>query len=207
MASADLPAYEAEAAAEQVLYAGLCDALGYSANRAPFRALAARLPLRAAGALVGRAARRRPPGAARSRAAGRCRAATRRSARLARDLDWESAAQAEELERQWRRCARCSATAGGCRPRRRGWRFAGVRPPNAPARRVAALAHLLTWLLPGGLLAELRWPTPRGRPTRPRLRARWQARLRVAAPGGFWAEHSDFGAACPGGRRRPRGST
>src|SRR5206468_8406 len=46
LASEGLPPPLAEDAADQVLYAGLCDALGYSANRAPFAALAARLPLR-----------------------------------------------------------------------------------------------------------------------------------------------------------------
>jgi hypothetical protein len=75
------------------------------------------------------------------------------------------------------------------------WQFAGVRPPNAPARRVAALAHLLTWLLPGGLLAGFQADLAGADPAT--ARARWQARLRVAAPGGFWAEHSDFGARLP----------
>jgi hypothetical protein len=195
VATTDRPAYEAEAAADQVLYAGLCDALGYSANRAPFRALAALLPL---GLLAVAAADR--PAADRQAvleavllgAAGLLPA----QRRLTRDLDWESAAQAEELERQWR-ALRPQVGHGTADPPALGWRFAGVRPPNAPARRVAALAHLLTWLLPQGLVAAF-VADAEAAPDPAALRTRWQARLRVAAPGGFWAEHSDFGVRLPG---------
>ena len=198
VAAADRPPYEREAAADQVLYAGLCDALGYSANRAPFRALAARLPLGVLGALAAdrpAADRQALLEAALLGAAGLLPA----QRHLARDLDWESAAQAEELERQWRTVRPHLGSAADPTPL--PWHFAGVRPPNAPARRVAALAHLLTWLLPQGLTASF-VADAAGTPDPAALRSRWQARLRVAAPGGFWAEHSDFGARLPG---RPGG--
>jgi hypothetical protein len=196
VATADLPPYEAEAAADQILYAGLCDALGYSANRAPFRALAARLPLRLLHALAAdrpAADRQATLEAALLGAAGLLPG----QRQAARDLDWESAAQAEELERQWRALRPQIAGSGAADPVPLGWQFAGVRPPNAPARRVAALAYLLTWLLPQGVTTSF-VADAAAAPDPATLRARWQARLRVAAPGGFWAEHSDFGTRLPG---------
>ena len=203
VATAGLPPYAVEEAAEQVLYAGLCDALGYSANRAPFVALAGRLPLR----LLATLAADRPAAdrqalleAALLGAAGLLPS----QRRAPRDLDWESAAQAEELERQWAMLRPLVAQAGGgLNGAVPAWQFAGVRPPNAPARRVAALAHLLTWLLPGGLLASFQADMRAADPAT--VRARWQARLRVAAPGGFWAEHSDFGARLPRSTRAASG--
>ncbi len=195
VALADLPTYEAEAAADQILYAGLCDALGYSANRAPFQALAARVPVRLLAALVAdrpAADRQAMLEAALLGAAGLLPGQRQRD----RDLDWESAAQADELARQWR-SVQPAITPGAPDHDPLPWRFAGVRPPNAPARRVAALAHLLTWLLPQGMTASF-VADASAAPDPATVRTRWQARLRVAAPGGFWAEHSDFGGRLPG---------
>ncbi|HUS17780.1 MAG TPA: DUF2851 family protein, partial [Chloroflexia bacterium] len=185
-----VPHHDRESAAEEVLYAGLCDALGYSANRAPFRALAARMPLALLRVLGGdrpAADRTALLEAALLGAAGLL--PTQRQ--LARTLDWESAAQAEELEGQWAalRPLLSHVLAGDAPP---AWKFAGVRPPNAPARRVAALAHLLSWMLPGGLLAGFLADRPAALAPADQG-ARWLRRLQLAAPGGFWSEHSDFG--------------
>jgi hypothetical protein len=187
-----VPAHGREAAAEQALYAGLCDGLGYQANRAPFVALAARLPLALLRVLTaGRptADRTAVLEAALLGAAGLL--PSQRGA--ARDLDWQSAAQAEELERQWTALRPLLGHVLEDRATPARWRFAGVRPPNAPARRVAALAHLLGWMLPGGLLAGFLADAATDQPP-PALAGRWLSRLQVAAPHSFWAEHSDFGA-------------
>ena len=187
----DLPAHEQEAAAEQLLYAGLCDGLGYSANRAPFVALAARLPLRLLRLLVP-AERPAADRTALLEAALLGAAGLLPSQRLIRkELDWQSAGQAEEGERGWtalRPLLGHLLAETGAAP---VWHF-GVRPPNAPARRVAALAHLLTWLLPGGLLAGFLADAGSAQPPAA-LAARWLARLQVAAPHAFWGEYSDFG--------------
>ena len=64
---------------------------------------------------------------------------------------------------------------------------------------MAALAHLLTWLLPGGVLRPFAADAAEAAPVAT-VRARWAGRVRVAAPGGFWAAHSDFGSRLAGGR-------
>src|SRR5579859_789045 len=92
-----LPAHEQEAAAEQVLYSGLGDGLGYQANRAPFVALAARLPLHLLRLVAGDrpAADRTAVLEALLLGAAGLLPSQRRTTKA---LDWQSAAQAEELE-------------------------------------------------------------------------------------------------------------
>ncbi len=192
VALGEVPAHEQEDAAAQVLYAALADALGYSANRAPFTALAARLPV----ALLRILAADRPLAdrtavleAALLGGAGLLPSQRARE----RALDWQSAAQGEELELQWAALRPLlghllAGTAAGP-----PWQFAGGRPANAPPRRVAALAHLLAPLLPGGLLTP--WVAEAHAPAAPAEQAaRWLARLRVVGQGAFWRAYSDFGA-------------
>lgn len=134
-------AARAEAAGEhqgaaQALYADLLDGLGYSQNRAPFRELAARLPL----ALLDDHTGRRPPAHARLRlaalllgAAGflpwREPAGLRLTAAVVAGLeaDWE------RLGGAWRAPAFLPLT----------WDLARLRPANHPARRLLGLATLL----------------------------------------------------------------
>ncbi len=195
-----LPAHEQEPAAEQLLYTGLCDGLGYSANRAPFVALAARLPLPLLRLLVpaDRPAADRTAllEAALLGAAGLLPS----QRRISKTLDWQSAAQAEECERGWtalRPLLGHLLADTGAAPT---WQFGGVRPANAPARRVAALAHLLTWLLPGGPAAGFLTDAAGDAPPAA-LATRWLERLQVAAPHSFWGEYSDFGTALGGAAR------
>ena len=190
---AGVPVYAQEAAADQVLYAGLCDGLGYQANRAPFGALAARLPLDLLRIVAGerRAADRTAVLEALLLGGAGLLPSQRRTGRA---LDWQSAAQADELELQWLALQPLLRHVLAAGPPGPAWQFAGVRPANAPARRVAALAHLLSWMLPGGVLAGFVSEAAAATPPEA-LAARWLARLQVAAPGSFWAAHSDFGAA------------
>jgi hypothetical protein len=187
-----LPAHEHEAAAEQILYAGLCDGLGYSANRAPFGGLAVRLPLRLLHLIAGdRPTADRTVVLEAVLLGGAGLLPSQR--KLNKTLDWQSAAQADELERQWAALRPLLGHVLSDGTASLGWKFAGVRPANAPTRRVAALAHLLSWLLPGGLLPGFLAATARD-PAPADLAARWLARLHVAAGGSFWSEYSDFGA-------------
>jgi len=116
-------------------------------------------------------------------------------------LDWQSEAQAEELERQWDALrpllGHLLAESGGAP----AWKWAGVRPANSPARRVAALAHLLTWLLPGGLLTGFLADAGSGQAPAA-LASLWSARLEVASPRSFWGEYSDFGSKLGGSTGR-----
>jgi hypothetical protein len=186
------PRYEWDEAAEQVLYAGLCDGLGYQQNRAPFTALAGRLPLRLLRIIAGDRPAADRTAVLEALLLGGAGLLTSQRKR-ARDLDWQSAAQADELELQWAALRPLLGHVLDTAPAP-AWQFAGVRPANAPARRVAALAHLLSWLLPGGLLAGF-LADARTAVAPAAQAARWLARLHVAAPGSFWREHSDFGAA------------
>ena len=114
---------------EQVLYAGVMEALGYSENRAPFAELAWRLP------------------AALLRSAALAFPAEHRPA-LLRDL-LASASGLEAPSQVW-------LSLGGTPPMgRNAWRLAGVRPSNHPVRRMGAAAVLLAAAVPRGLAPTL----------------------------------------------------
>jgi len=130
------------AGAGQVLYKGICRALGYARNKSPFEALADRLPLRvlsalAAGSLPGKQALLLG-------AAGLLPSQRRVVGEQVCD------AQMAELESLWKRL--CGNIPAGKDP---DWNLAFVRPVNHPARRIAALSCLLQRYGQSGLLKGL----------------------------------------------------
>jgi hypothetical protein len=157
----------------QALWAGLCDALGYASNRAPFRALADRVRAEEASGLA------RLPDATELQAVlfGEAGLLPHQRGRLA--LDDASA----RLERTWKATRRC----GPSPPL--GWRWIGVRPTNQPVRRVAAAALLAR--APGAPLAEQIFATLATSPL-PHV-ARELAALTAQVSDPYWNAHQDFG--------------
>lgn len=131
--------------AEDLLYRGVLEALGYSRNRKPFLELARRLPWRTVRDVV----RTIPP-------ASRELATHRLLLRVA-GLSGETPVAAEEacfpLYDRWPGYVALMEPSAWC--------FAGVRPVNQPRRRMAGAAALLSRYLDTGLLAGL-LPLARG---------------------------------------------
>lgn len=128
----------AEEDAEEVLYRGILEALGYSQNREPFRLLARALPWRQLRACI----RGHPP---------QERVLTAEIILLGRagllgPLAGEPGALPSWLAH--RNAVESPALS---------WRLAGIRPENHPARRLAGAARLLVRYLGTGLLAGLLW--------------------------------------------------
>jgi Protein of unknown function (DUF2851) len=157
----------------QALWAGLFEALGYSANVVPFRRLANRVPL-----LEARSAAEEGPQALLALLLGEAGLLPHQRGRFAFDE------QAQDLERWWWAADRYGPTSP------LGWRAVGVRPGNAPVRRVVAAATLLSTDREAplhqrvlGALAEL-----------PPERAPAALRTLVLCPGdAYWHAHADFG--------------
>lgn len=193
----------------QVLYAGMLEALGYSANRRPFRQLAAAVPLSLAEEVLGEG---QSPEAAAVQDAGeeRLRGLLMGAAgllpsqrRLDTGLDLAGALEAARLEQHWQAlCGRVTAV-----PLMAGaWRLSGVRPANAPPRRIAAAAALLARAQPDGLARRLLdcLALTAGAPAHTVRRV---LDLLTVPGAGFWAQHADFtheqhgrGQALSGGR-------
>jgi hypothetical protein len=180
---------------DEVFYRGIMDALGYSANREPMRAMVDALPLSQLLLLpLGRdeAERATLLEAVLLGAAGLL--PSQRPDLLA--TDWLSSDYAQEVEAIWSSNAPILGVQGG-KPVSDGWVMDRVRPANAPARRLAAGARLLAkylWAYEGMLgpfieLAETTSPTE--------LAKKWTAMLSVPAEG-YWATHSDFGRGMSG---------
>lgn len=115
--------------AEQTLLSAIMDSLGYSENREPFAQLADRLPfavLRAAATTV-------EPGEQESLILGLLLAG----------------AGLGPVGNEW------NALIGTAPMRPTCWKVSGVRPPNHPARRIAALAAYIAHSIEGGLVAWL----------------------------------------------------
>ncbi len=173
---------------DEVFYRGLMDALGYSANRKQMKALASALPL---GQLLSL-----PLGRERTERATLLESLFLGAGGLLPSqrpglppLDWLSAEYAEEVEELWRSCAVTLGLQG--RPIVEGWNVDRVRPPNSPARRLAAAARLLSRLLweRGGMIGP--FTSAERRPTK-EVAKKWTEILNV--PGdGYWGLHSDFG--------------
>ncbi|MFH1141594.1 MAG: DUF2851 family protein, partial [Chloroflexota bacterium] len=125
--------------AEEVLYQGILEALGYSRNREPMRELARRLPWRAVRDTAWGAPQHQRKLAVR---------------RLLLDVAGLPGRMPEDMERG-------AFSLEGVRGVNvatmdpRAWCFAGVRPSNQPHRRLAGAAALLVGYLDNGLLAGL----------------------------------------------------
>jgi hypothetical protein len=176
----------------EVLYHGLMDALGYSANREPMKALAEALPLSqlralplprdasertavleavllgAAGLLPSQRSEPPPPG-------------------------WLDTEYGEEVERLWAAHREGVGVPASGVPNL-GWQTNRVRPANSPSRRLAAAARLLSLYLPAadGLFGPFLRAADDLAPEE--LAGEWTGMLTV--PGeGYWAARSDFGRA------------
>ena len=175
---------------EQALYAALLDALGYSQNREPFRQLSAGLPwpvveailrgkaneaLRGEALFLGAAGLLPSQRGTSPRKGTACRAPTAADQAYVREL--------ETLWQQFHLELALPATA---------WVRSGVRPANAPARRVAAAGHLCARLAETGpvqfcleLREELDQPQL--------LQQMVNAFALPASCSRYWATHCDLG--------------
>ena len=130
------------AEAGQVLYKGICRALGYARNKAPFEALAGRLPL---GAIYSLAADSLP-----GKQAVLLGAAGLLPSQMGINRAHCCDEYIQELESRW------SSLRGSVIPGKASdWNLAMVRPANYPARRIVALSYLLQRYEKGGLLQGL----------------------------------------------------
>ena len=176
---------------EQALYAALLDALGFSQNRAPFRQLSAGLPWSVVAALLGSKADAGPYGEALFLGAAgllpsQRQAPSRRRGTINRAPTVAERAYVRRLEGLWQQFHLEAVVPNTA------WVRRGVRPVNAPARRVAAAGHLCAWLAATGPLhACLELADS----------ADWTQALRLvqaafalpAARSPYWATHCDFG--------------
>jgi len=129
--------------AEQVLYKGICRALGYSRNMTPFETLADRMPVEF---IIKHAVKNRP--GKQALLTGAAGLLPSQSGLFRFEF---YAGETAKLEKEW------SAMGDQVRPMRLSdWCFTFVRPVNNPVRRLAALSYLLQRYEEEGLLAGLR---------------------------------------------------
>lgn len=186
---ADLDVY---GSLDEVLYRGLLDALGYSSNREPMRALATALPLSTLTSL--------PYSGSLSERATLLEAVLLGAASLLPsqrpDLtahDWVTSDYIEAIERLWQANAPILSHSLH-KSAIEGWQWDRTRPANSPPRRLAAMSRLLAryaWTRGGsGLSGSFLDIMDTFSPTE--LAKEWTGML--ALPGdGYWASHSDFG--------------
>lgn len=177
---------------DQVFYAGVLDALGYSSNREPMAMLAAALPL---SDLLSLPLTADPDERAMLLEAVLLGAAgllpSQRAAMSGGD--WATSEYTDEVERLWLALASMLSLSPQLGVAE-GWHWDRVRPANSPLRRIAAAAHLIAryaWPLNGlGLLAPFLNRTDTYAPQE--LAREWTSMLIVQGEG-YWATHSDFG--------------
>ena len=175
---------------EQALYAALLDALGYSQNREPFRQLSEALPWpvvegilssKADAALRGEALFLGAAGLLPTQRGTSPRKGTACRAPTAADH-----AHLQELESLWENYQLEPALPATA------WVRGGVRPTNAPARRVAAAGHLCARLAETGPVQACL--NLREGPPWPQLLHRiTEAFALPASCSRYWATHCDFG--------------
>ena len=129
----------AQIGADETLYRGIMDALGYATNRKPFRALAQRVPFDTL-ALV-----RNEPPATRLLA---IKALLLGASGLMNRVD--DAEDPRQLRRLYRRLHKRLPKSRGPL-REKDWNLFRVRPSNHPARRVLGAAHILDGCLDAGI--------------------------------------------------------
>jgi hypothetical protein len=177
---------------DEVLYRGLLDALGYSANREPMRDVATALPFATLTAL--------PYTGSMSERATLFEAVLLGAAGLLPSQrpeltahDWITSDYIEDAERLWQANAPTLSL-----PLHKsaitGWQWDRTRPANSPPRRLAAMARLVArygWSRTGpGLSGSFLDMADAFSPAE--LAKEWTGMLVV--PGdGYWASHSDFG--------------
>ncbi len=181
-------------APDEVFYRGLMDALGYSANREPMRALAAKLPISQLLTLPLSRNEAERATLLESILLGAAGFLPCQRPALG-PLDWLSGDYAEEVERLWSLHAPMLDLLPE-RPITGGWITERVRQANSPPRRLAAAARLLArlfWSRDGVLGAFIN--SAEGAPEH--VAKQWTTMLTV--PGeGYWASHADFGRSLEG---------
>jgi hypothetical protein len=162
----------------QALWTGMLEALGYSANVAPFRALAERVPEVEARAITA------SEGTLVAQAILLGEGGLLPSQRGLLTLD----GYAIDLEDAWAATRRSGPRAP------LGWRWIGVRPGNGPVRRVAGAAELVAdrarWPVEEAVRAALSELPPRNAATA-------LGKLIMRRGSDYWATHSDFGRPLP----------
>ena len=128
--------------AQEELYAGIMEALGYSRNSAQMGQLARGLPLRRLTETAGAGCDVATLEALLLGAAG----LLHRQLSLGMDDDAQSEGRSREMERVWRAAGAPAAVSRGA------WICAGLRPNNRPARRLAGAAALIWRYRDTGLL-------------------------------------------------------
>ncbi len=133
---------------EQVLYEAICEGLGYSSNKVPFRTLASRLPLKHIRSHLPHQSDR--PGdqliwlqAMLFGAAGLLpdlKGTPGTEALLCQQADPETGEYVTELRSLWEMLLPCLDLSPMSREE---WHFFRLRPPNFPTRRLAALSYLI----------------------------------------------------------------
>lgn len=177
---------------DEVFYRGLMDALGYSANREPMRALAAALPLSQLLTLPLSKDETERATLFESVLLGAAGFLPSQRADVG-ELDWLSSQYAEEVERLWVTYAPMIGLSE-VQPLAHGWETNRVRPANSPPRRLAAAARLLARLLwqQGGMLGPFLGAQAYHKYEH--LAKEWTGVLTVEGDG-YWASHADFGRA------------
>jgi len=140
-----LSARQTEVAADQALYEGFMEALGYRSNKHAFRQLAMALPLRDLFPLVPIDGQRENVIQALLLHVGGLLPLDEASRS---ELDDESRTWIETRAADWKEYG---ADAGLRQLDRSAWRFGGMRPANSPWRRLAAAAALLAQAMDAGL--------------------------------------------------------
>lgn len=186
---ADLEAYDSP---DEVFYRGLMDALGYSANRDPMRALASTLPLSQLLTLPLSKDETERAILFESVLLGAAGFLPSQRADLG-ELDWLSSQYAEEVERLWATYAPMVGLSE-VQPLAHSWETNRVRPANSPPRRLAAAARLLARLMwqQGGMLSPFLGKQAYRKYDN--LAKEWTGVLTVEGEG-YWASHADFGRA------------
>ena len=185
---------------EQALYAALLDALGYSQNREPFRQLSGALPWSVVEPILGGKADAALRGEALFLGAAGLlpsqRGTSPRTGTACRAPTAADHAYMQELESLWRNYQLEPALPATA------WVRAGVRPTNAPARRVAAAGHLCARLAETGPLQACL--NLRDGPPWPQLLHRiTNAFALPASSSRYWATHCDFGVPLRGAGPEP----
>ena len=176
--------------AEQALYAALLDALGYSQNREPFRQLSEALPWSVVAASLGGKAAAALPGEALFLGAAGLLPSQRdtgpRKGTACRAPTAADQAYVQRLETLWQQFQLESALPATA------WVRGGVRPVNAPARRVAAAGHLCARLAETGPVQFCL--AFREELDQPQLRQQMvNAFALPASCSRYWASRCDFG--------------
>ncbi|MBM3172398.1 MAG: DUF2851 family protein [Chloroflexi bacterium] len=166
---------------DQVLFEGLARALGYSQNSEAFLSLANKMTLDSILQL-------QPPKEKRQQALILGAAGLLPCQRARSKQKPVANSEAEELEEHWRTLGLPNVMS------ETDWCFFRVRPDNFPTRRLIALSCLISKYHKHGLLQGiLKLITE---PTEEIAYRRLIDRLTTPAQG-YWANHYDFGAACP----------